>query len=150
MLLNPACHKRASFSLTWSICGVPCFLQGVQTSFEAILGLTIREQVIFLGGGHSFGGATLDGSGWNGSFTGSDAWPQVSSSRCFHTICDQHAPCDIVQRGRAHNERGSGHNHARAVPTTLIVVDEEQSGIAIFFLANEDSRGATAISLGSY
>lgn len=52
---------------------------GVQTSFEAILGLTIREQVIFLGGGHSFGGATLDGSGWNGSFTGSDAWPQPTN-----------------------------------------------------------------------
>lgn len=54
-----------------------CICAGVQTSFETILGLTVREQVIFLGGGHSFGGATLDGSGWNGSFTGSDSWPKV-------------------------------------------------------------------------
>lgn len=48
---------------------------GVQSAFESILGLTIREQVIFLGGGHSFGGATLDGSGWSGAWTGGDSWP---------------------------------------------------------------------------
>lgn len=64
-----------------SDCSTPpcsCCPTGVQTSFESILGLTVREQVIFLGGGHSFGGATLDGSGWNGSFTGGDSWPKVS------------------------------------------------------------------------
>eukprot|EP00879_Flechtneria_rotunda_P022478 GHRR01023729.1.p1 GENE.GHRR01023729.1~~GHRR01023729.1.p1 ORF type:complete len:301 (+),score=57.70 GHRR01023729.1:109-1011(+) len=42
---------------------------GVQTNYEMILGLTPREQVIFTGGGHSFGGAEVDASGWNGSFT---------------------------------------------------------------------------------
>lgn len=60
---------------------------GVQTSFESILGLTVREQVIFLGGGHSFGGATLDGSGWNGSFTGGDNWPKVRSARKNAVVC---------------------------------------------------------------
>eukprot|EP00878_Enallax_costatus_P011187 GHUV01011681.1.p1 GENE.GHUV01011681.1~~GHUV01011681.1.p1 ORF type:complete len:233 (+),score=37.77 GHUV01011681.1:271-969(+) len=51
---------------------------GIQQGWESYLGLTIREQVIFLGGGHSFGGAEVDASGWNGSFTGSDEWPKVS------------------------------------------------------------------------
>jgi hypothetical protein len=40
------------------IFALPVRLAGVQTSFESILGSTVREQVIFLGGGHSFGGAT--------------------------------------------------------------------------------------------
>lgn len=74
----------------------------MQASFETILGLTVREQVIFLGGGHSFGGATLDGSGWNGSFTGSDSWPKVGragriclGSRLsdFEVLFSGHAAC---------------------------------------------------------
>eukprot|EP00775_Hariotina_reticulata_P013160 gene13160-13290_t len=52
---------------------------GVQQSFEQFLGLTIREQVIFLGGGHSFGGADVDATGWNGTFTGGDGWPKPSN-----------------------------------------------------------------------
>lgn len=47
---------------------------GVQYVFES-LGLTVRETVIVCGGGHSFGGADLENSGWSGQFTGSDAWP---------------------------------------------------------------------------
>ena len=44
--------------------------------FYTQLGLSPRELVALNGGGHSFGAADLEGSGWNGTFTpAADFWP---------------------------------------------------------------------------
>lgn len=48
------------------------------------LGLSAREMVVFVGGGHTFGAANFKNSGWNGSFTtDKDMWPTGPKNRWF-------------------------------------------------------------------
>jgi catalase (peroxidase I) len=48
------------------------------------IGLSARDMVVFVGGGHTAGAANFENSGWNGSFTPDlDQWPTQAKNRWF-------------------------------------------------------------------
>lgn len=50
------------------------------------MGLSARDMVAFIGGGHTSGAATVQNSGWNGSFSVlKDKWPPIGSKNQWFT-----------------------------------------------------------------
>lgn len=66
------------------------------------MGLSARDGVAFIGGGHSAGAANFENSGWNGSFSPDlDRWPEVNKNRYFtHLINLDWEPSPVTLSGR--------------------------------------------------
>jgi len=64
-----------------------------------VLGLTLRETVILLGGGHNIGAASA--SGWNGSFTAyGDNWPKPNNLYFVDLLNEKWTPFVVQSTGK--------------------------------------------------
>ncbi|PRW44589.1 cytochrome C peroxidase [Chlorella sorokiniana] len=105
------------------------------------LGLTNREAVALTGGGHSIGGADVDATGWNGTFTSAgDVWPKPSNAY-FKTLVELGWEYEVVNgTGRVQYVPIKGQNTSYTA----------EDGTQVFRLPSDIAlRGASVFSFWS-